>query len=494
MLKPCSFIGLITAAALMTSPPAVLAEWQKVTVDQAFLLELFGTHSGRVIPAEDNDGRPGFWDEIEKDGAMETIARIPGCSEGPAQLVDAEGQLLAEHPTPASGEFSFFVDVGDGSSPVTDLLIYFAGGGACWNAATCVGSALTIGSTYLKDVWETADYLEHMRDLPEGGILATLSGDDDAVGLSNPFAGFAKVYIPYCTGDVHIGSSDVAYRYRLPTELGGATLDWTIRHRGFDNLAVVLAWLQRQQESAEVPFERIAIAGSSAGGYGALMSFPSIRSALGEDPRYWLIVDGANGVVTSGFLRTAFGSSSAEGNWGVHRSLSPLVIDPLDSSQTGDGAVTTLVPKVIQRIGEEYHWDMRISQATSAYDAVQTTVYQTMKDVDRGTYTPFAAPSETELYFTALLDWSPKATLAMLRTALRAPNYRFYIGAGEGHLYLVDPPPMPIAFATTNYFEESSARGVYLTDWLEDMLNNPKRWLGTQWLSLSCHPWCMDSM
>ena len=53
------------------------------------------------------------------------IERLPDCSDG---LLD-----------PNARSFSFFVDRAD-TGGNEDLLIYFAGGGACWDATTCVGT------------------------------------------------------------------------------------------------------------------------------------------------------------------------------------------------------------------------------------------------------------------------------------------------------------------------------------------------------------------
>lgn len=228
------------------------------------------------------------------------IERMPGCSQGPIietdsnenAILDAQG---AEEVTASDGTFSFFVDMEGAVSG--DLLIYFAGGGACWDPATCIGSSLTSRPTYLQAVTETTAALETYSSDHDGSGAGGILVD---TRLTNPFAGFAKVYIPYCTGDVHVGSHDQLYQYD--------GLDWTIRHRGFDNLLMVVQWLQEQN----LILDRVVVAGSSAGGYGALINFPIVHDALGDDASYSLVIDSANGVLTDGFIAQAFGEPDAD--------------------------------------------------------------------------------------------------------------------------------------------------------------------------------------
>lgn len=449
---------------LLLASSTVCAAWQAVPIDQTHLQLWF----------DDDyhfDGqRAGFVDSVG-------ILRFPGCSEGPLPIFDADGNDSGSPIAPTDGSFQFLADLGDDGELGGDLLIYFSGGGACWDAATCVGSALTSSSSYFPGITEDADQLNLNATEDSSGILA--------VRPDNPYADFDKIYVPYCTGDVHIGSSDTVYSYPPLLGLGAATQDWTIRHRGFDNLLAVLKWIE---VSTDEPFERVTISGSSAGGYGALIHIPLIRNRLGENPEYTVIIDSSNGVLTDGFLDLAFGLPADDGAWGV---WSGETIDPLLQSVLESEAAETLWTNVFDIVGDAYR-DMRISQSTAAYDLVQSIVLLTMKKVDLGTYDPFEAPSELEIALTALLDWSPKARMAMLNTAFTVPNYRYYLGKGMGHIHLIDPPPEVFPFQTTNYFSEDSARGVLYTDWLDDMLNNPRRFFGTDWKNLSCFPRCLN--
>jgi pectinacetylesterase len=443
-------------------------EWQRIDVNAELLQELYSENDLIV----DDSGHPGFYDDQD-------IARFPGCSEGPQPFFDSTGQPVALSPTPYDGHFSFFIDKNGASTDwASSLLIYLAGGGACWDAATCVGSALTPASVYFPTFFETLAGLEFISNDPfqsgVGGILTRTRSD-------NPYSRFAKVFIPYCTGDAHIGSRDTTYSF----DLLGQTLNWNIRHRGYDNLLVVLKWLQKKQNEEAAAFSKLTVAGSSAGGYGALINFPVIRYALGESPDYSIIIDSANGILTDGFLERAFGSGGMDdGVWGVRQNVAHILQPILDMN------ANFLWVSAFDIVGSNYR-DTRISQSTAAFDLVQGLVRLNMQKVDDGSYNPFSPPTEQELN-AAVLDWSFRARFAMRYTAYNVPNYRFYLGAGFGHVHLLDPPTEVFPFPTTNYFAENSARGVEYTDWLDDMLNNPRRFFRTDWRNLSCFPNCLQ--
>lgn len=135
------------------------AAWEQVTVNDSLLNDLF---------VGEND-RPS-----------------PSCSEGPQLIPQANNGFKIVKTSP---EFSFFVERGSGENFAGNLLLYLSGGGACWDAATCVGSALTPFSSYFTTILDTAAGLEAASGDPAGGILATLPDNPNL----NPYAGFAKV-------------------------------------------------------------------------------------------------------------------------------------------------------------------------------------------------------------------------------------------------------------------------------------------------------------
>jgi hypothetical protein len=135
-----------------------------------------------------------------------------------------------------------------------EVLLYLAPGGACWSATQCDASP---------GPFRAADLALAEQAVLRGSIL-------DRQLAGNPFARWTLVVIPYCTGDVHAGDKVQTY--------GGQT--W--RHRGRPNVDAAVDWID-----ANLPRPtRIVVAGSSAGGFGALLAYDVVRARWpsGEAP------------------------------------------------------------------------------------------------------------------------------------------------------------------------------------------------------------------
>lgn len=141
-------------------------------------------------------------------------------------------------------------------APGARLVVYLMGGGACWDENTCyrVGTAFHIEGGY--------DAAEFAVDLPllRRGIF-------DRTDPANPFRDDGYVFVPYCTGDVHAGSNPAANH-------GGRLT----RHVGFRNMTAFLARVVPTFPDAS----RVILAGSSAGGYGALANWWQAQAAFGD--------------------------------------------------------------------------------------------------------------------------------------------------------------------------------------------------------------------
>jgi hypothetical protein len=131
-----------------------------------------------------------------------------------------------------------------------DLLVYMEGGGACWDADTCftLKTAIQIAAPYTQ-----ATFKSDLAMLDATGLFSRTDP-------SSPFAGASFVYVPYCTGDVHAGSTVQNY------DLGGRTM--TVHHTGGLNAQAIADTVHATLPSVS----RIWLAGSSAGGYGATLN------------------------------------------------------------------------------------------------------------------------------------------------------------------------------------------------------------------------------
>lgn len=148
------------------------------------------------------------------------------------------------------------------------LMVYFSGGGAAWDAEMAA-APITLGGTLTGSPGYYFDSIPWYKTLLLGGILGQ--------GAENPFADWTVVYVPYSTGDFHVGA--------VTTDYDGTT----VHHAGRANAEAALAWIA---ENAAQP-EHLLIAGESAGGFGAafwadrlLEEFPAATATLYIDSSF----------------------------------------------------------------------------------------------------------------------------------------------------------------------------------------------------------------
>jgi hypothetical protein len=118
----------------------------------------------------------------------------------------------------------------------TKVVLFFEGGGACFDATTCDpdgNPSYTVDRDGL-----SATNLEHF-----GGLF-------DFDNPENPLASYSWIYVPYCTGDVHIGNTTHDY--------GNGVV---IEHRGQANGVAALEHLVGAYPQAE----QVVVTGQSAG-------------------------------------------------------------------------------------------------------------------------------------------------------------------------------------------------------------------------------------
>ena len=123
------------------------------------------------------------------------------------------------------------------------VLLFLNGGGACWRAIECNPNGRPTYTT-------RADSANDPRQ--QAGIFALDNPQ-------NPLRDFTMVYVPYCTGDVHLGARTV--RYALPRRGSDAPVEVDIRHQGAANVEFALAWIREHVAAPSV----IVVAGSSGG-------------------------------------------------------------------------------------------------------------------------------------------------------------------------------------------------------------------------------------
>jgi hypothetical protein len=235
--------------------------------------------------------------------------------------------------------YSFFVHPGTSDN----LLIYFDGGGMCWNAETC---GLRQSQLFTESIAETA------ADISTG-----YGGIFDLANPENPFAADSMVFVPYCTADLHMGNSTVTYGE------GDAAVE--IQHKGFVNASAALDWTYANFASPE----RIFITGVSAGSPGAIFHTPFIMEHYQDVPVSELGDSGGGWRVVNSELTEAFT------NWGTI----PLLPDWIEGF---DGVTAeTLSFETLYTATAAAYPDNRFAQYNTAQDRVQNLYLTLMNPI-----------------------------------------------------------------------------------------------------------------
>jgi hypothetical protein len=138
----------------------------------------------------------------------------------------------------------------------TDLVIYLEGGGSCTSATTCWGATPKANNLAGYDATTFAN--AEQRKYP---FL-------DRNRAGNPFAAMNMAYIPYCTGDLHIGTIETDFTVDNATK---PTFFWGAR-----DLDLFLARLA--PTFAHV--QHVWIVGTSAGGFGSFLTYDHVAKAF----------------------------------------------------------------------------------------------------------------------------------------------------------------------------------------------------------------------
>jgi hypothetical protein len=149
-------------------------------------------------------------------------------------------------------EFSFWVREANPKK----VVFFLEAGGACFSAETCAPE---------RDL-----YNRHPKGPGEGGIFDFADG-------RNPFADYSVVYVPYCTGDVHIGDVTTEYAPGL-----------AVHHKGYANGTAALDHLAAAFPGAT----DVVVIGESAGSIAAPLYAGLVSDRL-PDARITVLADGS---------------------------------------------------------------------------------------------------------------------------------------------------------------------------------------------------------
>jgi hypothetical protein len=269
---------------------------------------------------------------------------------------------------------------------VNKLLVYYQGGGACWDYLTCglVGT--------------------HKRTAGAGDNPANATtGFADMTNPENPFRDWHVVFVPYCTGDVHWGDAIVTHQLGF--------LSTTIRHKGRVNAAVA----EKFAREHFVDPDEVFVSGSSAGSYGAVLNGVYLMEDVYPSSVFSVLGDGGNGVITQDFQENHLPK------WGVEDTL-PRWIPALDVPLAELSAADLFTEAAL------FYPTSRVATYTTAYDGGsggQVGFYHIMLSGTNFLQWP--------LWWTPSCQWNQIMREMSLESVARAPNFRYYIDAGSRH-------------------------------------------------------------
>ena len=145
-----------------------------------------------------------------------------------------------------------------------NLLIYFQGGGACWDFKSCAGG-------FAKSL---------TRVLPNNDWIGG-KGIFNSKSELNPYRRDTIITVPYCTGDIFSGTRDATYE--------SGSVFKKVRHQGYRNTLLMLDQVMQLYPNPE----RIVMIGESAGGMGVLFH---LRNVVKRFPRSEIYVLSDGGV------------------------------------------------------------------------------------------------------------------------------------------------------------------------------------------------------
>lgn len=302
-----------------------------------------------------------FLSSFAQDSQPAELPALDTLENGWSTLVPG-GDTVCSRGTP----YQFFVRKAE--NPTDKLLIYFQGGGACWNALTCRED----GGTF---------------DDAVGTLEQEVLGYDGVFNYenpANPLIDYNVVFVPYCTGDIHIGDTSTRY------------LTIGIEHRGVDNSMSALNWAFSNFSTPQ----QIVIAGTSAGAYGAIYFTPLVAE---QYPDATIVQHGDAGVGVSpvgwDVLQT----------WDIYANIPQFETVSIDPE--------TFEIRFLYEGAASYP-NVQLSQFTTNADDVQTLFYS------------FSAPGGA--------PWTD-GMYASLETLDALPNFSSYVAGGELHTVLARP-------------------------------------------------------
>ncbi|HEX5062676.1 MAG TPA: pectin acetylesterase-family hydrolase [Kofleriaceae bacterium] len=296
-----------------------------------------------------------------------------------------------------------------------EVVMYMEGGGACFNDGTCGNVAHPSG-------WGPDQFGFNIGPYNVGIF--------DRLDDKNPFRDATFVFVPYCTGDVHAGSK--------PDGIDGR------KFVGYANVGLYLDYLVPKSQDVR----RVILAGSSAGGFGALMNFDRTQTAWGDTPVY--LLDDSGPPLADMFLSPCLQQMFRDA-WNLDAALPASCT----ACRQADGG------GLLNALGylADAHPDSRMAIVTSTRDGVIRSFYgYGYPDCVQGAQ---GLPMPEDVYASGIADLRDRAVAS-------TSNFRVYSKDSGQHVWLL--------FGVDTVSPRSDGTGEHLSQWLHDMLDPDSDW------------------
>jgi hypothetical protein len=223
-------------------------------------------------------------------------------------------------------QYKFFVR--QTGSP--NLLFFFEGGGACWDYDTCSGRAGVLGAANPNGIPD-----DYMTQFTAKYVSPLVNGADPGIpGRSRtdlPTKNWNIVYMPYCTGDVHIGNKQTTY---TDTTGGQPALTW--HHAGYTNTTAAIA----HAKTLFPAVSKLLVTGFSAGGTATAAGYYFVRRGINPQRGYYLDDSGPIFPAPTTSYKSRQLHDKIKSSWGLTSVFSQL---PASFNQNDFGSINRMV-------------------------------------------------------------------------------------------------------------------------------------------------------
>lgn len=350
--------------------------------------------------------------------------RRPSRATALSEISDRRWHTVELGPDTISGDGSrYAMYVRRGSSP--NLVIHFSGGGACWDGATASRpiTPRRVLRGYTREL--RAFYFASLTRL----FPAALTGIANRRDAVNAFRDWTFVFIPYSTGDMHVGNAVNDYMHN-----GRA---YTVHHNGRANATAALEWVFANARDAG----KVMVSGESSGAWASAFYAPMVADHY-PGKRVYCLSDGA-GIVSPRWpeLFDRVWQAGSAANLGFH-------------------VGTDVYRDAISRRADTTRRNITYLHSNTLYDDTLTRFAAALN----------GSPTDTDQFID---DWAEHTKASMKQLDESVPDYRYFL-SDWGHNTRRHTTANTVT--TNDLFHKCESGGVTYSQWLTRNVIDDEAW------------------